>query len=114
MRQWLVNPVFLCRKHLLGEHVEHHMFMGAINKGISVEGYLRDGLLEPRTLHKRHGELATEMERRGYNHRSPLQDVDLSHLRDGKISIERSIADLQERCPECAKRIGEQITRSLR
>lgn len=111
MRQWLVKPELLCRKHLLGEHVEHHMFMGTIKRGISVEGYLRDGLLEPRTLHKRHAELVAEMKRRGYNHKSPLPDVDTSHLRDGKISIERNIEDLRSRCADCAERISQHENR---
>ena len=107
MRQWLVDPKLLCRKHLLGEHVEHHMFMGTIKRGISVEGYLRDGLLEPRSLHHRHDELVIEMKSRGYNHKSPLLDIDTSHLRDGKINIERNIEDLKNRCVECAKRIKQ-------
>ena len=107
MRQWLVDPQLLCRKHLLGEHVEHHMFMGTISKGISVEGYLRDGLLEPKTLHARHDDLVTEMENRGYNHKSPLPDVDTSHLRDGKIDVIRNLEDLRQRCIDCAKRIEE-------
>ena len=109
MRQWLVDPKLLCRKHLLGEHVEHHMFMGTIKRGISVEGYLRDGLLEPRSLHRRHDELVAEMRSRGYNHKSPLLDVDISHLRDGKINIERNIEDLKNRCVECAKRIKQHV-----
>ena len=83
------------------------MFVGSIGKGISMEGYLKDGLLEPRTLHARHAELVAEMEKRGYNHRSPLPNVDTSHLRDGKISAARSIADLRQRCSECAKRIAK-------
>ena len=107
MRQWLVNPEMLCRKHLLGEHVEHHMFVGSIKKGFSVEGYLRDGFFEPRTLQKRHNEIAREMVKRGYNHQSPLADIDTSHLRDGKINITRNIADLRNRCKGCAIRITE-------
>ncbi len=107
MRQWLVDPKMLCRKHLLGEHVEHHMFVGTIKKGISVNGYLRDGLLEPETLQHRHNEIVVEMERRGYNHKSPLENVDISHLSKGKISIDRNIRDLMNRCEECAKRIEE-------
>ena len=111
MRQWLVNPKLLCRKHLLGEHVEHHMFIGSIKRGTSVEGYLRDGFLEPKTLYKRHDELVEEMKRRGYNHRSPLPDIDMSHLRNGKISIKRNIEDLRGRCAECAKRIKDYESR---
>ena len=26
MRMWMVNPRIMCRQHLLGEHVEIHMF----------------------------------------------------------------------------------------
>ena len=111
MRQWLVDPSMLCRKHLLGEHVEHHMFMGTIMKGTSVAGYLRDGLLEPRTLQKRHAELVDEMHKRGYNHKSPLLDVDISHLPYGKIDIARNIEDLRNRCEECARRIDEYKSR---
>ena len=112
MRQWSVNPKMLCRKHLLGEHVEHHMFVGSITKGFSVEGYLRDGFLEPHTLKERHDEIAAEMVRRGYNHKSPLPYVDVSHLRDGKIDPIRNIEDLRNRCKECAKRI-EEIEKSV-
>ena len=107
MRQWLVNPRMLCRRHLLGEHVEHHMFVGAVKKGFGVEGYLRDGFFEPRTLQKRHDEIAQEMVRRGYSHKSPLPDVDTSHLRDGKIDINRNIEDLRSRCKDCAARIAQ-------
>ena len=107
MRQWLVNPRMLCRKHLLGEHVEHHMFVGSINKGVSVEGYLRDGFLEPRTLRSRHDEVASEMIRRGYNHMSPLPEADIAHLRDGKININNNIKDLRNRCKDCAARINK-------
>ena len=32
MRMWMIDPTMLCTKHLLGEHVELHMFVGTINK----------------------------------------------------------------------------------
>ena len=111
MRQWLVDPQFLCRKHLLGEHVEHHMFVGSISKGKSVKGFLSDGLLEPKTLQTRHTQLANEMTNRGYNHKSPLLNVNISHLPDGKIDINRNIADLRNRCEECANRIKQHESR---
>lgn len=41
MRMWKVNPKNMCRQHLLGEHVECHMFVGAILKGISLSGYIK-------------------------------------------------------------------------
>lgn len=43
MRQWLVDPRCLCDKHLLGEHVEHHMFIGTLRKNKSIQGYLDKG-----------------------------------------------------------------------
>ena len=36
MRMWLVPPSHMCRKHLLGEHVELHMLLGTLKKGKSI------------------------------------------------------------------------------
>lgn len=111
MRMWMVDPKIMCRKHLLGEHVEHHMFVGTINKKISITGYLRDNLLEPLSLLTRHAELVREMEARGYNHRSELLSVDLSGMTfeqfHTKIDREKSLAELIRRCPECRARYEE-------
>jgi hypothetical protein len=30
MRMWMVPPKVMCRKHLLGEHVEIHMLAGSL------------------------------------------------------------------------------------
>ena len=103
MRQWMVDPRIMCRQHLLGEHVEHHMFVGSINKGTSMDGYLRDGLLEPESLRVRHSELVAEMEARGYNHKSPLPDYILIG-EPAIIDREVSKAELLRRCPECRER----------
>ena len=37
MRMWNVDVTKMCNKHLLGEHVEMHMFVGIIIKGTSNE-----------------------------------------------------------------------------
>jgi hypothetical protein len=81
------------------------MFIGSIKRGKSVRGFLRDGFLEPATLFSRHDEIAEEMIRRGYNHKSPLQKIDTSHLPAGRINISRNIEDLRRRCADCADRI---------
>lgn len=103
MRQWLVNPKFLCRKHLLGEHVEHHMFIGTILKKSKLKGYLDKGLLQVETLESRHEELVKEMLLRGYNHKSEFPKVKL--WKEGKINISDNIEELKKRCSECKKRI---------
>lgn len=72
MRMWMVDPMLMCDRHLLGEHFEIHMFVGCLNKGKSVKGYLEKGLLEIQSLKKRHGKLVREMKRRGMKHNSKL------------------------------------------
>lgn len=110
MRMWMVDPKIMCRQHLLGEHVEHHMFIGTLNKGVAIKGYLADNLMEPASLQARHDELVVEMERRGYNHKSPLPPS-LAQLPkadfETKIDREASLAELLRRCPECAARHKE-------
>ncbi len=67
MRMWMVDPKKMCRKHLLGEHVEIHMMVGTLLKGRSIDGFLERGLLEPQSARIRHDALAAEMQARGYN-----------------------------------------------
>lgn len=115
MRMWNVDPKLLCRKHLLGEHLECHMFYGTLKKGISVEGYLCKGLLEIHNLEKRHDELAKEMSRRGYKHHTPWPEEKVGigcryqpyEINCGKVNTEENIKTLKERCPECRKRMEQ-------
>ena len=104
MRMWMVDPRSMCDKHLLGEHVETHMFVGTIQKGIGVKGYLEGGLLEPRNLWTRHDLLAEEMKARGMKHRSPLPRCDITALPDVRVDTDRSLAELGRRCPDCRMR----------
>lgn len=75
MRVWDVDPAVLCRQHLLGEHRELHGLWNILVLGKS--GYSRhpetrrwEGKLA--ALYDRHEALVVEMEKRGYNHGSPL------------------------------------------
>jgi len=112
MRVWMVPPQILCRKHLLGEHVETHMFKGAMRKHIALDGYLENNLLEIPQLANRHALLVEEMQRRGYRHASPLPAGEVEALgnsypasqRQVKVDAEASRADLLSRCPECLSR----------
>jgi len=113
MRMWMIPPETMCRKHLLGEHVELHMFVGTINKGVSVEGFLTKNLLEPESLYARHDALAAEMNRRGYAHNSPLLTAEtLDRISNYKVKIDRpaSLAELHRRCPECLALFRAEIT----
>lgn len=100
MRMWNVDPKSLCRRHLLGEHVEMHMFVGTIRKGVSMKGYIEGGLVETQNIRKRHDQLAEEMTRRGMNHRSPL--VEDYVIAEGSVDVAANLVELTRRCPECA------------
>jgi len=112
MRQWHLNPKYLCRKHLLGEHVEHHMFFGALKKRKNLTGYIKKGLVEIETLEERHEELVEEMTKRGYNHNSPLE-IDKKFLfKAGKINKQSNFGELFNRCPECRKNMEKDFKTS--
>jgi len=109
MRMWNVTPSIMCRQHLLGEHAETHMFVGAIKRGTSLFGYIHANLFDMATLKERHETLVKEMESRGMLHMSPLEDITgLSTPIDTKLSLE----DLLERCENCRSRYKEGINGS--
>jgi len=107
----MVPPQILCNKHLGGEHVECHMFVGAINKGKSIAGHSIMNQAEPKALVQRHDELAAEMLNRGMKHESPLIEPNLAMLPRGvlltKINRKSALQDLLNRCPNCTLRYKE-------
>lgn len=105
MRMWMVPPTMLCDQHLLGEHVELHMFVGTIRRGVSIAGYVLRGLVETANIKKRHRQLVKEMKARGFRHKSKLEYED--KLAVGKVSRIGSIRALTSRCKECAERIDQ-------
>ena len=75
MRIWDIEPAYLCKQHLLGEHRELHGLWNILTQ--DKKGYRRhpetvrwEGKLA--ALYHRHESLVTEMTARGYQHSSPL------------------------------------------
>lgn len=107
MRMWMIAPEFLCRKHLLGEHNELHMLAGCILKAKSLEGFVRNGLLQVGDIATRHEALAQEMLARRYTHQSPLPEVQEAllrypaHIQACVVDMGVSEQDLRARCPAC-------------
>ncbi len=99
MRVWKLNPEFLCNKHILGEHLEVHMFVNDVKAKKRIQGYIYNGLVEVHNLVRRHEELVKEMKHRGFRHKSPIGKVNL--YKAGKIGIKRSVRDLRKRCKDC-------------
>lgn len=102
MRMWGVPTNVLCTKHLLGEHVEMHMFIGTLKKGISILGYIQNGLVNPAKIIERHNLLAEELKKRGMNHNSPLEYD--KELPTHSMNIVSNFAELVNRCPLCFER----------
>lgn len=84
-----------------------HMFLGTLREGKLINGYINNGLVEVHNIINRHDELAEEMKRREYNHKSPI-DYDLMDFdlwEDGCVNSEQNIVELHRRCPDCRERI---------
>lgn len=110
MRMWMIPPKLLCKKHLLGEHGEIHKHRHNFVKQHKITKRIFPVVqIEPSSMKQRHDELADEMIRRGYNHESPYEQPDLSHLwegeRNAKVDRNISISDLINRCPQCTKNL---------
>ena len=99
MRMWLVDPRVMCSQHLLGEHVELHMLVGSLNRDKNIAGFLRDGLVELRSIRRRHAELVAEMQRRGFVHKSPLPTF--GRRRAGQVDVAANLKELARRCVAC-------------
>jgi len=111
MRMWMVDPKVLCQKHLCGEHVEMHMFLGHLKRRKKVDGYIKNNCLEMRSVYNRHEQIAEEMTRRGYNHKTPMKEIDFECIYDypkeqiyHRVNEVKSQEDLLSRCPACKKR----------
>jgi len=111
MRMWMLPPEQMCKKHLLGEHAETHMFLGCLLKAKRLGGFFEKKLLEPKSLFARHNELATEMTKRGYNHKSLMNPDEVEQAlsavpagqRSSRVDPKQSQQDLSARCEDCRK-----------
>ena len=108
---WIgINVEKLCDQHLLGEHDELHKFKHIFIRQHSIAGRVQyPAQISPAMMADRHLELAIEMQERGFTHKSPYSQPDLSHLSPQEqypiIDEEYNLIDLYDRCPHCRARI---------
>lgn len=106
-RLWMTDPTAMCRKHLLAEHHECHVFLGKLRKGHRLDGYIASNLFSLYDLHARHERLVLEMLRRGYSHSSPFPDQFEVEALGAYLPLHKPIcrasakAELDRRCDEC-------------
>ena len=75
MRIWDIPPAQLCLRHLLGEHRELHALwsiLTAHRRGYAHHPETKRWRGKNKALYIRHEALVEEMEKRGCQHRSPL------------------------------------------
>jgi hypothetical protein len=94
----------------MGEHGELHKHRNSFVKKRSITGRIFPKVqIEPMAMQSRHDALATEMLRRGYNHKSPYEPPDLSYLPETErlavVDRNQSLIDLKKRCYYCKKNI---------
>jgi hypothetical protein len=99
MRMWGVDPRLMCNRHLLGEHVEMHMFKGCLDRGKSIKGYIRKGLVITYLIGSRHDALAYEMKLRGFKHKTPMPPMCVESA--GFINRSANLKELSRRCKQC-------------
>lgn len=124
MRQWMTNPLILCQKHLSGEHVEHHMFVGTLRKKRKINGYINNDLMEPLSICIRHDVLAWELIRRQMIknngdikelHQTWIDENEFNQLieylpdeqKHHRIDKQNSLNLLLSRCSICTNRYNE-------
>jgi hypothetical protein len=112
---WMVDPEYLCRKHLLGEHNEIHKHRHNFVKQHSITNRIKLNQIEPKSMKERHDALAKEMLKRGYNHKTPYEIPDISYLPEDQrkytVNVNQATKELVNKCPECKKRMGAKIWR---
>ncbi|PNX46289.1 MAG: hypothetical protein BV459_06700 [Thermoplasmata archaeon M11B2D] len=75
MRVWDIHPSLLCDKHLLGLHREIHSIFTVVAEqrdGYSRHPEVKRWFGKLASLYDRHSSVVEEMERRVFNHRSPI------------------------------------------
>lgn len=114
VRMWMIKPIYLCRQHLLGEHNELHKLLGSIVKGKSIRGHSMKFQVFPKHLVGRHNELVIEMQRRGYNHNSPMPieytclihylEIMPQHSMPPTLVVD-NMCELYKKCESCKERM---------
>jgi len=97
MRVWDIEPKYLCRPHLLGEHRELHAVWKILTVNNGVGGYAKhpetlrwNGRLK--ALFSYHDRIVAEMKNRGYKHNTPLD----KKLAKGKEKQDKFVNTLEE------------------
>jgi len=106
MRMWMIDPILMCDAHLNEEHSSIHQLQRHIRDGHKLDVIL-SGHVEPQNAHTRHDLLASEMVRRGHNHRSPVTASQLEVPSEFHKVVDRtaSFIELMRSCYKCKQQM---------
>jgi len=105
MRMWMVDTSILCKNHLMGEYREHFAIAGTMRLKRRIDGYIRNNLVEPKSIESRFEDIRDEMLCRGYAPKKQFVPPDISYLpeehQNYKVDVQSSQDDLLSRCTSC-------------
>ena len=109
----MVNPEDMCIRHLLGEHLETHMFYTHLTKKRKISGFITSNCIEPKSIKIRHDILASFIK----NHKSLMnENPDISYLPvsevNARVNTAKSFSLLMGRCPKCLDKYFERIQKN--
>ena len=81
------------------------MLVGCLVHNKNIKGFIDKKRIQLNKVVDRHIELVKEMERRGYNHQSPMPLFMVykmpPYFEAGDIDVSKNIQDLRARCSNC-------------
>jgi len=103
-RQWLVEPREMCKQHLLGEHLEAHIFLSKMQKGYKLDGFRKGSMFFGASYVQYRHDLIAEV--LNQPHKTPLLLQDLKvekypYIAPTSKDFEKSSNDLYGRCERC-------------
>jgi len=101
-RIWFLNPSIMCKNHLCGQWKELFQFVGSLNKGISIQGYLDKKAVSTNGLNEYALLIKSEMAKRGYKNK---EWTTFKGETIGEIDLSYNLCDLYSRCARCRENI---------
>lgn len=106
-RQWLSDPRLMCKQHILGEHLEAHIFVSKMQKETSLKGFRKGSMFFGAEFVKsRHDKIAKLLKQ---PHKTPLFIGELEiknypYIAPTLYDLTKSMEDLLGRCEECKRK----------
>ncbi len=109
MKMWSILPATMCDQHILGEHVDMHVFADWMrHRREEPWHYIKNGMVNVNAVTSRHDVLAEEMVKRSRTHNSPAITFTIwrFHRTHDELDLIANIAALHALCAACKEMWG--------